>query len=34
MYTEGDVATTAFVLSSLVECKCKGVVYETQNLNI
>ena len=26
VYTEGDVAMTAFVLSTLAECKCKGVV--------
>ena len=31
MYAEGDVAMTAFVLSSLAECKCEGVVCETQN---
>ena len=26
VYTEGDVAMTAFVVSTLAECKCKGVV--------
>ena len=30
VYVEGDVAMTAFVLASLAECKCGGVVCELQ----
>ena len=33
VYTEGDVAMTAFVLSALAECKCTGMVSD-HSLNV